>query len=137
MAAYGFAASSMRRCCARCWRRRDDRTAERGEHLAGVRGHRFAQWLRWIGGNRADETIRARLLGSVVRFSRSARRSDQAAVVGWGWSVSVLEAAGERPLRVAASDQRHCASDTGAAVDAARGDRLATTETHSRAAALG
>ena len=60
-----------------------------------------------------------------VRLSRPARRPVEGAVVGRARSVSVRQAAGARPVSVAAGEGRVGGADAGAVVDAVGGDRLA------------
>ena len=65
------------------------------------------------------------VLGSRVLFPRPPRRSDQAAMVGWRRAVPVRQAAGAGTIRVAARRGGRGGAEPGAAVDAARRDRLA------------
>ena len=77
------------------------------------------------------------VLGSRVRVSRPARRSDQSSVVRRRWVVFVRQAAGARTFRVAASGERHGVADASAVIDAAGRHRLAAAGAHLGAAAVG
>jgi transposase-like protein len=59
------------------------------------------------------------VLGTGVRVSRAARRSDQTSVVRWRWALSILEAVGAGTVRVAAGGERKRLVDAGAVIDAA------------------
>ncbi len=74
------------------------------------------------------------VFGAGVCVSREARRSDQAAVVGWRRAVLVREATGARTIHLAASGERHGFADAGAVVDAAGRHRLAAAGAQLRAA---
>src|SRR5438874_1080244 len=98
--------------------------------MAGGGRHRHAQGLRQPGGTGPDGAGPGSFLGSRLLLSRTPRRSDQAVVVGWRRAVPVRQAAGARTIRLAACRGGYSGADAGAAINAARRDRLADAATN-------
>ena len=83
-----------------------------GRNRSAARFHR----VECAGANQVGTEA---VFGACVRVSRPAGRSDQSFVVRWGWVVSICEAAGERTIRVAASDERDGFVDASTVIHAA------------------
>src|SRR5467141_4067432 len=97
--------------------------------MAGGGRHRHAQGVRQPGGAGTECARAGSVLGSRVLLPRPPGRSGQAVVVGWRRLVPVRQAAGARPIRVAARRGGRGGTEPGATLDAARGDRLANAAT--------
>src|ERR1700690_2288766 len=80
----------------------DDFAAERHPHLDCRRRHRSAARLHRAERGGANGVGKRAVLGACVRLPRPTRRSDQAVVVGWRWTLSIRQAFGTRPFHLAA-----------------------------------
>src|SRR6185369_3459531 len=113
----------------------DDHAARRDAHLARRGSDRHAQGLRWARRASPGGALREPVHGPRVRVPRPCGRSGEGAVVGWYGPVPLRQAARARPLRMAAGTEWRGVAECRAAVDAARGHRLAPARENVGAAA--
>src|SRR5512132_3260442 len=121
------------RLCWRGWRRpsiADDHGSGGRAGVPGAGRDRYAQGVRRAFAAGAGGAAGGSVLRASVRLSRPARRADQGAVLGRSGSLPVRQAAGAGPVHLAAGARGRGDAEPGAAVDAARGDRLEGTPAH-------
>src|SRR6185437_14844892 len=106
-----------------------DLAAREHEHLDRRRHHGHAARLHRLERRGADSARTESVFGPCVCLPRPARRSGKGALVGWRRPVSVRQAFGTRPLRVAAGRSGSGFAEPGATLDAARRHRLAQADT--------
>src|ERR1035441_1147329 len=129
----------MRPWCVRLLRscsdeRRREWSADGHARLAGCGYDRHAQRVHWPLRSGAERVGEQSIVRSGLRLSRTARRSAQAVVVGWNGAVPDGKTLGARSVYLASCAEWKRIADGSATVDAARGNRLATSDTHRRSA---
>src|SRR5450631_1236558 len=110
--------------------RRREWSADGHARLAGCGYDRHAQRVHWSVRSGAERVGEQSVVRSCLRLSRTARRSAQAVVVGWNRAMPDGETVGARSVYLVSGAEWKCIANGSAAVDAARGNRLATSDTH-------
>ena len=114
-------------CWSSCW---DDWFASRNTDLAGGGSHGSAPRFHGIERDGADEAGTGSVFRPCISVSRAARRFDQDVVVGSRRFMFVREEIGARTIYLAAGDEWRGFVEPGAAIDAARRNRLAPAATY-------
>ncbi len=134
----GSKAAPIQGWCACCWSAYgDDWAADEHASLDCRGSDGLAAWVYGAKCAGGEHTGAEAILGTRLRVSRAAGRSDQGSLVRRRRIVSVREATGAWAIRLAASGERHGFADAGAVIDAARRHRLAATGADVGSAAVG